>query len=357
MNTERKDRKTVAALAVLAALVLVGLFLLLFSSPEEGEKAGKEQAPPAGEAAAQAGGAAVSIGEEARKAAGIVTEALRPIRHEEQIEAYGMVLQPDGLIEARRAYISAKAALVEAEAALAASKKEYARLKELNQKNKNVSDRALQRAEALLKTDGAASLQAQEDMQSARDARELRWGGTLSGWITGYSSGYRRLVSVKDVLVRVTLPPGISVRSAPEKTGIEAPGGPPVPARLIMRAPGTDPRIQGMSFLYLAPSSETRLIPGMNVTAYLPSGRMEKGFVIPLSAVVWLRGRAWAYVQRTEEGLFDRVEVPTSQPVREGYFVTDGVFRPGMRVVVRGAQALLSKESLPPPGGGGEEED
>jgi hypothetical protein len=66
------------------------------------------------------------------------------------------------------------------------------------------------------------------------------------------------------------------------------------------------------------------------------------GVVIPDSAVVWLDGRAWAYVQKGRES-FIRQEVVTSHPVVKGWFVTKK-FQNGDRVVVQGAQLLLSEE-------------
>ncbi|MDA8169066.1 MAG: hypothetical protein M0Z59_05115 [Nitrospiraceae bacterium] len=353
MKTEKSiNKKIITAALIITAFVLA---LFFFSSPERGKKSGKERPAPAPESAAQAEGQ-VTVDEEAQRGGGIVTETLRPVRYTEPVEAYGTVLGPSGLIEARSKYVSARAALVKAEAALAKSKKEYERLRELNQNNKNISDRALQAAQAVMGADSAAEVQAREDLQSAKDALTLQWGPTLRGWIINYSPGYRKLVAIKEVLVQVTLPPEVSVRSAPAAISIGAPGGLPVPARFIMRAPGTDPRIQGISFIYLAPSCVTRLVPGMNVAAYLPSEKKgERGFVIPLSSVVWLQGKAWAYIRVSETG-FTKVEVPTAMPVRDGYFVTQG-FRPGSEIVVRGTQALLSKEGLPPSGGGGGEED
>jgi hypothetical protein len=95
----------------------------------------------------------------------------------------------------------------------------------------------------------------------------------------------------------------------------------------------------------------------MNVTAQMPSAGAQNGFFVPASAVVWLQDRAWVYVKESRTG-FSRVELPTTTPVSNGYFAT-GVFSAGDRIVIKGAQALLSAESTPKSagGGGGEGDD
>ncbi len=81
------------------------------------------------------------------------------------------------------------------------------------------------------------------------------------------------------------------------------------------------------------------LVPGFSEGA---GGKRTPGVVIPDSAVVWLDGKAWAYVQKGREK-FVRQEVATNHPVGKGWFVTKN-FQDGDRVVVQGAQLLLSEE-------------
>jgi hypothetical protein len=348
MNRGRGVITALAKASIISVVLLTGMAGCSGSGKSE---------PPAPKTQSASGriANAVVLTEEVQKAGGIVTAVLEPTLHSEQIEAYGTVLRPDGLLQTRNSYVVAKSSLQKASAALQASKGEYERLKSLNENDKNISDRMLQAAAATMEADRAAESEARENLRSVRSAAELQWGSTLSGWIIDFSPGLQRLVSLKDVLVQVTIPPGTTVGNIPDRIRIQAPEGGPIEARFIIHAPATDPRIQGMSFIYIAPSHTTRLIPGMNVSAYLPAGGREKGFIVPFSAVVWFQDKAWVYIRKGETG-FARVEVPTSNSVRQGYFVS-GVFSPGDRLVVKGAQALLSEESTPKGTGGGEEED
>ncbi len=70
--------------------------------------------------------------------------------------------------------------------------------------------------------------------------------------------------------------------------------------------------------------------------------KATRGVVIPRSAVVRFGGKAWAYVQ-TDEVRFSRREVALDQATEQGWFTTAG-FTVGDRVVVAGAQLLLSEE-------------
>lgn len=73
-----------------------------------------------------------------------------------------------------------------------------------------------------------------------------------------------------------------------------------------------------------------------------PGEERISGAIVPASAVVWLEGKAWAYV-REDRDRFVRREVFTKQRMGEGWLVTKN-FSAGDRVVVQGAQLLLSEE-------------
>jgi len=72
--------------------------------------------------------------------------------------------------------------------------------------------------------------------------------------------------------------------------------------------------------------------------------------VVPADAVVRTEGRDWIYVQ-TADDAFTRREIVTDHPVAGGWFV-DGALASGEKVVLAGAQQLLSTELVsqsPPP--------
>jgi multidrug efflux pump subunit AcrA (membrane-fusion protein) len=77
-----------------------------------------------------------------------------------------------------------------------------------------------------------------------------------------------------------------------------------------------------------------------------------KGVNVPKSAVVRYLGKAWVYVVASDGG-FDRKEISLDHPIPDaaGWFVIESV-KPGDRIVVTGAAALLSQEINAAFGGG-----
>jgi len=85
------------------------------------------------------------------------------------------------------------------------------------------------------------------------------------------------------------------------------------------------------------------LRPGVAVAAYYAGGTgMMHALVIPRAAVVQQDGRTWVYIQ-TSDDRFERRPVSVDVPAGDGYAASRG-FAAGDRVVVTGAQTLLSEE-------------
>ncbi len=132
-----------------------------------------------------------------------------------------------------------------------------------------------------------------------------------------------------------------TVAKAPENAFVETQAGRRIALTFVSPAASTDPHIQGQSFFYTA-ASESGLLPGMNVMAFVPTGQSAARAKMPAAAIVWLQGRAWAYF-RTGPKTLVRREIATDSPAPDGgYFVKD--MPDGTLVVVRGAQMLLSEE-------------
>jgi len=285
--------------------------------------------------------AVLALDKETIERSGIAVSTLKLVSHRAQIRAYGTVLEVQDLIDLRNEYINTKARLEKAEAALGASRREYDRLEALNKDNKTVSDKDLQAAKALLVSDRSGVASAEEALHAIEYKIRQQWGKDISEALLKNSSSIDRLLRQEDLLTRVTLPIEARVLSFPQKAFILS-GASLIPASLLSPAPQTDPRIQGISLFYTLHAEGTGLIRGMNITAYLPVGPESEGVVVPRQAIVWRDGSAWVYVEK-EEGKFVRWEIPTDNPVEKGFFVSKAL-TPGDRLVVKGAQSLLSEE-------------
>ena len=111
----------------------------------------------------------------------------------------------------------------------------------------------------------------------------------------------------------------------------------------VALAAAADPQLLGDTFLFRVDGGDARLRPGMALTAFLLlPGEAQKGVVVPRSAIARVEGALWTYVQ-TAPDKFTRVGVEHGRPVEKGWFVPEGL-KPGDKVVVAGAQMLLSEE-------------
>jgi multidrug efflux system membrane fusion protein len=85
------------------------------------------------------------------------------------------------------------------------------------------------------------------------------------------------------------------------------------------------------------------LRPGAAVTAYLRApGPSQEAVIVPYAAIVRFGGKSWVFRQ-VDDDKFNRREVAAGQSADNGFVVTKGL-KPGERIVVQGAQLLLSEE-------------
>ena len=284
---------------------------------------------------------------------GIQAAPLESFTHRQVIQAYGVVLSMQGLLDLRNRIVMSRSQLEKARANLETSRREYQRIKSLHDDERNVSDKALQSAERAWRIDEADSSAAREALDAVVNDARLQWGNVIAEAVSRNTPLFYRLIKQREVLIQITAPSGITIPVAPATAEIQAGGADRVEARLVSSSPKTDPKFQGMSFFYLTLSSG--LLPGMTVTASLPAGLPKKGVVVPSSAVVWHQGSAWVYV-RQKPGRFVRRALAMDAPVSSGWFVFKS-FEPGEMVVVSGAQQLLSQEFHAQIQSGGDEGD
>lgn len=253
-----------------------------------------------------------------------------------------VVVSVQDLAASRNSYIAAQTQVQKARVAADVARKAYTRLKTLFEEDQNISEKSLQSAEATLEANEADARAGEQQLTLQESVTRQEWGSVAAKWVVEGSPELQSILDQSDVLVQMTTPTGPTY-GAPKTISLEIPGGARTQAKLISTFPRVDPRIQGRSFLYLA-HAQPGLIPGVNLLAHLSVGSLMKGLIVPTSAVVWSEGKAWVY-QQTAADHFTRRAVPTDVPVERGFFVAEG-FSPGDKVVIQGAQALLSEELL-----------
>jgi hypothetical protein len=320
--------------------VLVAAFAALFvlARVPRGTADDDDDEKPITSSAAQvsrdaAGDILIAIRPAAQKEIGLAIETLTPVVRQVKVEAYGFALDPAPLSKLN-------SDLIGAHAAIDASEAQFRRSRSLYREQKNVSLRDFQAAQAAYLAD-QARLGALE--QQLRDSwgREIAYLGSRAR-----AELVDALIDRREAILRVTVPAGAAiVNGSPGAADIAVLGHErsPLVARAVYYAPTADPRMQGQSFLLLVDTSEFPVQPGAAVTAQLlASGGAEQGVMIPRAAVVRYAGREWVY-QALEGDRFIQREIVPAQSSADGYFVT-GSFHAGMRILVTGAETLLSEE-------------
>jgi hypothetical protein len=285
-------------------------------------------------------GTIIKLSEIAQEKSGIKVAKLIFTTQSQQYEAYGKVLIPQLLIDARNRFISAKSQSEKSTALLAASSKEYERIKKLSKHN-DVSIKNLQTAEATFLNDKATASSVQNALQAEIDSAKLQWGDTIAHWISDGTQEYEMIINLKNFLLQATLPHGVDVTSPPAKALVKV-NKQMLPAKVISAVPITDPQLQGLSFYFLIPHTPS-LLPGMGISVWLPTTIPIQGVIVPRSAIVYWQGKPWVYVEKAPRQ-YQRVAINTQMPTENGFLV--GKFDNQQPVVIEGAQVLLSQEIL-----------
>lgn len=341
----KKSHFILAAAAIVLALTAVLVWGFIAGRSEAAADAASEQpvTPAVRVAENPLGPPTLTLTPQLQQQAGIDVRAARPTSYQNRVDAYASVLELRALVGTADALASANAQRAGAEGRVAASRAALRRARSLFEDDRNFSRAQLQAAQAVFATDEANFGAAQVQARNAAAQAYQTWGPVLGRSLASNSPLMESLLQHRQVLIQVTLPLGVPLPDPPRTAAIESVGGGQVQARLVSAAISTDPHIQGRSYFYVA-SATSGLLPGMNVIAHLPAGAPGEVLAIPASAVVWLHGEAWVYLQ-IGRNAFSRRQIPTTQPQADGGYVVAARSLPASQpLVIEGAQLLLSQE-------------
>jgi hypothetical protein len=282
----------------------------------------------------------ITLDDKTQRTSGIETSTLRTAPYQEEVRAYGMVLDLARLTDLNNSFINAKAQVQTTEAKLAASKVVFDSAQSLI-KSQLETSASLAQAKAAFLADQAAIAAAESQVRTLSATAYQEWGAVLGKALVDGSPTIARLIEREDFLLQITLPAARTFVRPPATGAIEVGKGARAEITYVSPATRTDPRIQGVSFFYTTPA-ESSVLPGMNVVVYLPSGKSVDGVAIPPSAIVWWQDKAWVY-RRTDPNSFTRTEIATDVPRPDGSYVVGGIPNDA-EIVTQGAQLLLSEE-------------
>ena len=319
---------------VLAGAIIGALITYVIVRPHSEAEA--EAAAPPQRVTIENGEPTLLIDAATQQKIGLATTSVAASQQTEELQLFGNVVDVQELAAIENQVAAARGQAEQARAKAAFDRAELARLRTLNADNKNVSDRAVQESASAVAADDAAIAAANAALQAAMSTATQRFGPVVGNALMSQSQLYRDLISMRQLLVQIALPPGVA---APQTLTLIASDGSSVPSRFLSVAPRVDPRLQGATYFYVAPGG--RLAAGMNVVAHFAGSQKASGVMVPSDAVVTFEGKSWIYFRR-DATHFVRREISVASAAQGGFFVTN--IPPGTAVVTNGAQQLLSEE-------------
>lgn len=327
-----------------AGLVVVPLLVLALSvagflqsraeERQEAEQDGAAAIPP--RVTVENGLTVLTLDKAVQTRSDIRTAALAPASAGTGAEFYGTVVDLQPLAELSSRHQMAAADLAAADAVLGAARAEQARVEALYQDGGTASLKALETARTTVAVADSKRRAAQATLAAVESTLRNQFGAVIAGWTT--AQGERALAPLlarREALLRLVPP----TAKAPPVLSVTGDGLAPLEARHVSAAPQADAAFHGQAHFYRTTAD---LPAGLRLSAQAPTAA---GVRIPANAIVWYGGRPWAYVQLADER-FARRPVDAGQP-RDGDFIVTHAFAAGERVVVSGAQLLLSEESRP----------
>lgn len=279
-----------------------------------------------------------------QKNSGISVQPLQAYNYHGNIKVLGSVISIQTLVDYNSQYQQLKAQLALAESVLPNHQLQYQRYKQLNEDDKNVSDKAVQEAQALVINDQTQIKTAQAQIKALTDTIIAQWGQPLATLVTKHPTPgpLHDLLMQKKVLVQVSFPLNFkapegnsSIFISPIQDEV-----PPIRADYVSQSIQTDISNIGKTYFYSAPADYLRVGMRVNVVPANASSSL-KGVIVPNQAIAWHGGMAWIYV-KTKPDTFLRKPVASDIELDNGWF--DNSLSPGTEVVTRGAQLLLSEE-------------
>jgi hypothetical protein len=333
----------------LQALIIITLFwMLVFYGKDEYEAFQSEQEEEIespSRVTERDGINIVKLSPATQENSGIITSKIESTQYEGTLKSFGTVLDIQPLLNSKTQYFNLYSELAVAKANSDHLRQQYQRLLALNADDKNISDRALQEAQALV-TDNQAKIQAIQTQLTHMQANlSAQWGASLSklATVNNPSAAMSGLLTQQQVLIQISLPvktaepvAGSFIYVTPLNEGVA-----PIKATFLSRANQSDISGIGKTYYYIAPAQALRSGMRVNVIQIKSNTSVRTGSIIPNEAIVWHGGNAWAYVKANNDQ-FVRKPVITDTELDNGWF--SQTIPPGTEVVTHGAQLLLSEE-------------
>jgi hypothetical protein len=266
-----------------------------------------------------------------QQAVGIRIDHPMQMASPQQIEAYGLVLDPVTLV-------SDAGRVDSTQAAAAAAAADVARLDGLYRNNADASLKSLQASRS-------QAAEAAAQAQSAASTFRLQWGPVAALDGARRSELIEALVAGRRLLVRTDVP-GHQLQGAIAPRALVIVDGISITAQVLGPLPRTDPQSQSAGWLLQIDHRPEGLGPGARARVQLQAASVG-GVLVPAAALLY--GDKGAYVYRQVGGGGDKAQYAAA-PVKLLGRVGDGWLVDGLgrsdSIVVQGAGVLWSLEGI-----------
>jgi len=288
----------------------------------------------------------IELTPEAQVTSGVEVEQAQALQYRREIRAMAEVISIQPLLELRTESERLRAEIRITEVQLQRSREAYERLAVLHEDDANISARQMEEGRAQMQAERARLASQKQQLLSLRDRAVQLWGEVLAAWTldTRAEGLFDQLLNRRDVLLKLSLARDQSLPASTRIIFVHR-NDERLHARkayLISAAPGTEPGLQGETYVFRTRADKLRV--GMRLYAWIPvSGELVDGIYVPASAVVWHVGQPWIYLHDGDTFFYRRT---LKNPARygDGWFVSAEQIAKGQQIVTTGAQMLLSEE-------------
>ena len=281
------------------------------------------------------------------KNSGIKLQKISISTHEQSIPSYGITVNLSPLLKNQNDFTNLKYQKTKLLAKLDEEAERISKLIILNKDNKNIADSVIHEKNieiSDLKNDIAII---NNNIKTLLFNIDHRWGKDFKELIADSKNHYLEKLLLNEYrLIKITVPINQTLDITPKEIKVSPSNQPKktYKATLISKAQDIDQGIQGKSFYYYVTENDLEI--GLKLKAFIVSDKIESDntyLFIPKESVIWSSGKAWVFI-KNNEGNFLRRPLPRLLEIDGGWIIKEGIIMKNDKIVVDGAQLLLSEE-------------
>jgi len=281
------------------------------------------------------------------KNSGIKLQKISISTHEQSIPSYGITVNLSPLLKNQNDFTNLKYQKTKLLAKLDEEAERISKLIILNKDNKNIADSVVHKKNieiSDLKNDIAII---NNNIKNLLFNIDHRWGKDFKELIADSKNHYlEKLLHNEYRLIKITVPINQTLDIIPKEIKVSPSNQPKktYKATLISKAQDIDQAIQGKSFYYYVTENDLEI--GLKLKAFIVIDKIESDntyLFIPKESVIWSSGKAWVFI-KNNEGNFLRRPLPRLLEIDGGWIIKEGIIMKNDKIVVDGAQLLLSEE-------------